>query len=104
MFETMKERFSALRELHTVRGLRWNFPPLFWRLNMYVWFGTVVGIFIHLLAPSFFHRSIMAELKSSVESNLFTSLILFAIFTGINAWRNLPTIIAFLRDPTFENE
>ncbi len=102
MFVELRERFSALREFHSVHGLTWGFPEDAWRITRWIWLSGVIQVLFHALVPSMRHQPFLTEIAIQLRVCLFFTVTLCLLCTFRNAWRNLPSIIAFLRDPTFE--
>jgi hypothetical protein len=102
MFAQLKERFLALKEFHAVQGLHWRCPDIAWRLVTYIWIGTVLQELLEFLLP--IRKGHVHSTYTNIETSVIATVVLLGIPTALNLWHNLPRIIAFLRDPTFENE
>src|SRR5277367_3233366 len=104
MFAQLKERLAALREFNAVHRLRWGMPPWFGRLMIIGWMNAVIQSLLYT-ALWWFH--VKTDLWVPAILMSFISLATVSVVVGTtiaNLCRNVPQIIAFLRDPTFENE
>jgi hypothetical protein len=104
MFAQLKERLAALREFNAVRQLRWGMPDWFGRVMIIGWMNAIVQSLLYT-ALWWLHVRVDLWVPAILMSFISCATVLVVVGTTIaNLYRNLPQIIAFLRDPTFENE
>lgn len=104
MFAALKERFGALTEFNSVRGLRWGLSR---QAMVLLGFGWVNALVQSLLFTVLYYTHARTDLwVPAILLGLMavTSVLVVTFSLAVNLFKNIPQVIGFLRDPTFENE